>query len=142
MIDSITCPHCHLVQFLTVDKKCRRCRGALIPIAVPAEPEPLKQTPFFKDRPTFIPSEVGPHLKATYEYWLPIVMLWQRLKGERSQAQIARSLGSYARRTWLSRMENGEITPTPTSLAHISQALGVPMSRLLKMCEYLMTGVA
>ncbi len=102
------CSRCHLVQYRTALQRCRRC---YLPLFVPAAaPPPVAAA--VPDRPNVA---IG-------------VKCWRRLRGL-TQKQLA--VASQLPRTYISRIENGRITPGLVTLERVAGALSVTLPILL-----------
>jgi DNA-binding XRE family transcriptional regulator len=120
----LSCPHCSLRQYMTVDGKCRRCRKPF----VEAEPKgELVAKP-----------EVAPEVKvscADLEHAFAAVMKLCRHSIEYSQSQLARKVG--CTRPFISRLESGNNLPALVTLFKIASALGTTPHMILVMVENL-----
>jgi len=132
---TLRCGHCHLNQFVPSDRKCRRCRCPLDP-PVDIVPVTVTATAPAPDPEPLIPVAVCPMFH-TLEQSLPVVLLWLRLRAGMSQREFASALGRGSR-TYASKIENGRTLPTVRSLIGIAGALGVPVQKIVMMCEGLM----
>ena len=70
---------------------------------------------------------------SSYEWWMPIVLTYLRISQGISQPKIGP-------RTYISRLENQPMCPETYNLPRIADALITPLPKILKMCEFLMTG--
>src|SRR5262245_15127397 len=113
----VRCDHCHLVQFLTTNHLCRRCRASLDQ----EEPEPIAVEP----QPTAAPTNGNGH--AHRQVATAIRLLRQR--NGMSQRQLA--LRMQVPRTYVSKIENEKATPTLSSLERLARALEVTVPELL-----------
>jgi len=129
---TLSCPHCDLVQFMTVSGSCRRCHGALaerppetaaVNAAVVISAPEAHQT---GHKPKPLPLNVA----------LPVVLCWLRLRHGWSQKRLAVEIG--VPRTYVSRIENGAASATCVSLERIAAGLGVSLAKVFLMCEELM----
>jgi transcriptional regulator with XRE-family HTH domain len=115
----VRCDHCHLVQFLTQNHCCRRCRQSLDP-----EPEPVVAQAESAPLPTTNGNGNGhAHLQVAFA----IRNLRQRFG--MSQRQLA--LRMKVPRTYVSKIENEKATPTLSSLERLAHALEVSVCDLL-----------
>src|SRR5919201_5602942 len=113
----VRCEHCHLVQFLTTNHLCRRCRASLDP----EEPEAVAAEP----QVTAPPANGNGHTHL--QVALAIRVLRQR--NGLSQRQLA--LRMQVPRTYVSKIENEKATPTLSSLERLARALEVSVPDLL-----------
>src|SRR5689334_13558451 len=113
----VRCDHCHLVQFLTTNHFCRRCRQSLDP-----EPEPILATPEIS-APAPTNGNGHSHLQVAHA----IRVLRHRFG--MSQRQLAMRM--QVPRTYVSKIENEKATPTLSSLARLARALEVKVPDLL-----------
>jgi transcriptional regulator with XRE-family HTH domain len=108
---SLRCPHCRLVQFVTLSGECRKCHKPLQPPAdelpaTPSEPAAVAAKPLD-----------------------PVALLPKRIRGLRdlrgwSQSQLAARMD--VPRTHISKLENGKASPSLRSIARLGAALDVP----------------
>lgn len=101
--ETLRCKHCELMQFKTKAEICRRCfKPYQDPVT--AQPEPVKPAPKFD--------------------WGFCIRLVRQAKGM-SQLDLSRALGLTSPRTWISKIERGQIEcPTLESLERLAVALG------------------
>jgi DNA-binding XRE family transcriptional regulator len=130
--DTVRCYQCKLVQYIPVDRNCRRCHH-------PLDPPPIQfpiAVPTIKPIPT--PRSVAHHqqLFINIDRALPVVMFWLRVRKGLSQNQLAAIL--HVPRTYLSKIESGASLPTVESIVKIGGALGVDIRMVMKSCEMLM----
>jgi transcriptional regulator with XRE-family HTH domain len=119
----IRCKTCGLVQYPTRTGNCRRCLH--LPLTVerliqPAEPKIILDD----DRQLF---EKSANLRAVENIGQRIRQL--RKSHRMSQCQL--HTRSCVSRSWLSRIESGQMTPSLGTLEKLSEALGVSMNRFL-----------
>ena len=112
----VRCDHCHLVQFLTTNHFCRRCRASLDP----EEPEAVAV-----EAQVAVPTNGNGH--AHLQVATAIRAL--RLRSGLSQRQLA--LRMQVPRTYVSKIENEKATPTLSSLERLARALEVTVPDLL-----------
>jgi transcriptional regulator with XRE-family HTH domain len=112
----VRCDHCHLVQFLTTNHSCRRCRASLDP----EEPEAVAV-----EAQVAVPTNGNGH--AHLQVATAIRAL--RLRSGLSQRQLA--LRMQVPRTYVSKIENEKATPTLSSLERLARALEVTVPDLL-----------
>src|SRR5919109_2844054 len=113
----VRCDHCHLVQFLTTNHLCRRCKASLDQ----EEPEPIAAEPEASVPPT------NGNGHAPLQVATAIRLLRQR--NGMSQRQLA--LRMQVPRTYVSKIENEKATPTLSSLERLARALEVTVPELL-----------
>lgn len=113
----VRCDHCHLVQFLTQNHCCRRCRQSLDP-----EPEPI---PVVAEPMTQAPSNGNGHSHLQVAHAIRTL----RTRFGMSQRQLA--LRMQVPRTYVSKIENEKATPTLSSLERLARALEVSVCDLL-----------
>lgn len=101
------CPRCRLVQYRTAQNRCRKCYLPLVVLV--AAPPPQPEAP---QRPNVAGGVKG----------------WRRLRGL-TQKQLA--VASHLPRTYISRIENGRITPGLVTLERVAMALHVTLPSLL-----------
>lgn len=134
------CSHCKLVQFVSTDKKCRRCHAEIgikanpvvVVLSVPEPPKPVEKDPVGKCR--------------TYDYWIPVVLLYLRLRSGQSQRQVAEKMRGV--RTYISKVESGIATPQlagggrkdAAGLPRLCKGLNVPIYTVVRMTEFLVEG--
>ncbi len=112
----VRCDHCNLVQFLTNNHLCRRCKTSL-----DEEPEPVAVLAVqVSHAPTPISSNQIPVAMA-------IRML--RTRAGLSQRQLAQRMN--VPRTYVSKIENEKACPTLSSLQRLATALHVRIPDLL-----------
>jgi DNA-binding XRE family transcriptional regulator len=133
--DTVRCYQCKLVQYIPVDRNCRRCHH-------PLDPPPI-QFPITVPTIKPIPTPCTPRSSASHQQLfinidraLPVVMFWLRVRRGLSQNQLAAIL--HVPRTYLSKIESGASLPTVESVIKISGALGVDIRMVMKSVEILM----
>src|SRR6201987_2342243 len=112
----VRCDHCLLVQFRTTNDLCRRCHASLDE----EEPEIVVPAPMPAAAP--LPSGRG-HLN------LAASIRSLRLRNGLSQRQLATRMS--VPRTYVSKIENEQATPTLSSLERLARALEVTVPDLL-----------
>ncbi len=118
----IRCKTCGLVQYRTRTGNCRRCVRALpqrleflIPPPAPPEEEAAEPTPEkFVNQATV--ENIGQRIR--------------QLRESRSMTQSQLQSRSKVSRSYLSRIESGQMTPSLGTLEKISEALNVGLNRL------------
>ena len=113
----VRCDRCHLVQFRTTNKLCRKCRTSLDA----DEPEPVVAVPVPQPAPTN--GNGHAHLQIAF------AIRSLRQKTGLSQRQLA--LRMQVPRTYVSKIENEKATPTLSSLERLARALEVTVPDLL-----------
>src|SRR5277367_6054955 len=113
----IRCKTCGLVQYRTRTGKCRRCVRALpqrLEFLIPP-PEPLEETTSekFANRETV--ENIGQRIR--------------QLRESRAMTQSQLQSRSKVSRSYLSRIESGQMTPSLGTLEKISEALNVGLNR-------------
>jgi len=120
--DVIRCITCGMVQYRTRNGNCRRCLHVLTPkvefLIPPSEPQELPAD----DRQLF---EKWPNHETVENIGQRIRQLRELRRMTQSQLQ-ARSRVS---RSYLSRIESGQMTPSLGTLEKLSEALGVGLNR-------------
>jgi transcriptional regulator with XRE-family HTH domain len=117
----IRCKTCGLVQYRTRTDNCRRCVRALparmeylIPQEVPQEQVPAETiSPKFANQETV--ENIGQRIR--------------QLRESRSMTQSQLQSRSKVSRSYLSRIESGQMTPSLGTLEKISEALNVGLNR-------------
>jgi transcriptional regulator with XRE-family HTH domain len=120
--DVIRCITCGMVQYRTRNGNCRRCLGLLAPRVQLLIPPPAVQELKGDDRQPF---EKWPNCEIVENIGLRIRQL-RELKGL-TQSQLEAL--SRVSRSHLSRIENGQMTPSLGTLEKISEALDVGLNR-------------
>lgn len=118
----LRCKVCGLVQYRTRMGNCRRCLRLLPPrmsfvIPTPAEPDSAS---LLADSPPNCPN------RATVEN---IGQRVRQLRESRGMTQSQLQSRSRVSRSYLSRIESGQMTPSLGTLEKISEALGVGLNR-------------
>src|ERR1700683_4297030 len=118
----IRCQVCGLVQYRTRTGNCRRCLRLLPPVVTFVIPTPS---------PTDLPGDD----RQLFENWPnreTVENIGQRirqLRESRGMTQSQLQARSRVSRSYLSRIESGQMTPSLGTLEKISEALGVGLSR-------------
>jgi transcriptional regulator with XRE-family HTH domain len=121
--DVIRCKACGLVQYRTKNDVCRRCLHMLPPkveFLVPPPPKP--QDLPGDDRQLF---EKWPNQETVENIGQRI----RQLRESRGMTQSQLQARSRVSRSYLSRIESGQMTPSLGTLEKISEALGVGLNR-------------
>src|SRR5919198_3801525 len=113
----VRCDHCHLVQFLTTNHLCRRCRTSLDP----EEPEPVVAEPQVS----------APPANGNGHAHLQVAMAIRVLRQRNGLSQRQLALRMQVPRTYVSKIENEKATPTLSSLERLARALEVSVPDLL-----------
>ena len=120
--DVIRCKTCGLVQYRTRTGNCRRCLRLLPPkvefLIPPPEPQELPGD----DRQLF---EKWPNRETVENIGQRI----RQLRESRGMTQSQLQARSRVSRSYLSRIESGQMTPSLGTLEKISEALGVGLNR-------------
>ena len=119
----VRCKTCGMVQYRTRNGECRRCLRLLPPkleflLAATAPPQDLPGD----DRQLF---EAWPNRDTVENIGQRI----RQLRESRSMTQSQLQARSRVSRSYLSRIESGQMTPSLGTLEKISEALGVGLSR-------------
>lgn len=118
----IRCKSCGLVQYRTRTGNCRRCLHLLPPkVEMLAPPPPPQELPG-DDRQLF---EGWPNQETVENIGHRI----RQLRESRGMTQSQLQARSRVSRSYLSRIESGQMTPSLGTLEKISEALGVGMNR-------------
>ena len=120
--DVIRCITCGMVQYRTRNGNCRRCLHLLTPKVEFRIPPPETQELPGDDRQPF---EKWPNRETVENIGQRIRQLRESRRMTQSQLQ-ARSLVS---RSYLSRIESGQMTPSLGTLEKLSEALGIGLTR-------------
>lgn len=117
----IRCKTCGLVQYRTRTGNCRRCVRALpqrLEFLIPSPP-PVEETD----------AEVTSEKWANQETVENIGQRIRQLRESRGMTQSQLQSRSKVSRSYLSRIESGQMTPSLGTLEKISEALGVGLNR-------------
>lgn len=118
----VRCKVCGLVQYLTKSGNCRRCLRALPPkIELMMPPPPPQELPG-DDRQLF---EQWPNRETVENIGQRI----RQLRESRGMTQSQLQARSRVSRSYLSRIESGQMTPSLGTLEKIAEALGVGLNR-------------
>lgn len=118
----IRCKSCGLVQYRTRTGNCRRCLHLLPPKVEMLVPPPPPQELPGDDRQLF---EGWPNQETVENIGHRI----RHLRESRGMTQSQLQARSRVSRSYLSRIESGQMTPSLGTLEKISEALGVGMNR-------------
>ena len=120
--DVIRCITCGMVQYRTRNGNCRRCLHLLTPkvefLIPPPEPQELPgdDRQLFQKRPN----------RETVEN---IGQCIRQLRESRGMMQSQLQARSHVSRSYLSRIESGQMTPSLGTLEKLSEALGIGLTR-------------
>jgi transcriptional regulator with XRE-family HTH domain/ribosomal protein S14 len=118
----VRCRVCGLVQYLTKSGNCRRCLRVLPPkIELMVPPPPMQELPG-DDRQLF---EHWPNRETVENIGQRI----RQLRESRGMTQSQLQARSRVSRSYLSRIESGQMTPSLGTLEKIAEALGVGLNR-------------
>jgi transcriptional regulator with XRE-family HTH domain len=120
--DVIRCKACGLVQYRTKNDICRRCVRMLPPKTEFLIPPPVAQEMPGDDRQLF---EKWPNRETVENIGQRI----RQLRESRGMTQSQLQARSRVSRSYLSRIESGQMTPSLGTLEKISEALGVGLNR-------------
>jgi transcriptional regulator with XRE-family HTH domain len=118
----IRCKVCGLVQYRTRAGNCRRCIRLLPPKVEFLIPPPVPQELPGEDRQLF---EKWPNRETVENIGQRI----RQLRESRGMTQSQLQARSRVSRSYLSRIESGQMTPSLGTLEKISEALGVGLNR-------------
>jgi transcriptional regulator with XRE-family HTH domain len=118
----IRCKLCGLVQYRTRTSNCRRCLRLLPPKVEFLIPPPVQQELPGDDRQLF---EKWPNRDTVENIGQRI----RQLRESRGMTQSQLQARSRVSRSYLSRIESGQMTPSLGTLEKISEALGVGLNR-------------
>ena len=120
--DVIRCITCGMVQYRTRNGNCRRCLHLLAPKVAFLIPPPALQEPLGDDRQPF---EKWPNRETVENIGQRI----RQLRESRGMTQSRLQAHSRVSRSYLSRIESGQMTPSIGTLEKISEAFGVGLNR-------------
>jgi transcriptional regulator with XRE-family HTH domain len=120
--DVVRCKVCGLVQYRTRAGNCRRCVRLLPPKVEFLVPPPPPQELPGDDRQLF---ETWPNRETVENIGQRI----RQLRESRGMTQSQLQARSRVSRSYLSRIESGQMTPSLGTLEKISEALGVGLNR-------------
>ena len=120
--DVIRCITCGMVQFRTRSGNCRRCLHLLTPKVEFFIPPPEPQELPGDDRQLF---EKWPNCEMVENIGQRI----RQLRESRGMTQTQLKTCSGVSRSYLSRLESGQMTPSLGTLEKLSEALGVGLNR-------------
>jgi transcriptional regulator with XRE-family HTH domain len=118
----IRCQVCGLVQYRTRTGNCRRCLRLLPPMVTFVIPTPSPQDLPGDDRQLF---ENWPNRETVENIGQRI----RQLRESRGMTQSQLQARSRVSRSYLSRIESGQMTPSLGTLEKIAEALGVGLNR-------------
>lgn len=122
----VTCDHCNLVQFRTTTSACRRCYK---PVSSPKEAEKTPALPTMV-APKTPPPPVG---KTRFVGCLGKLLRSIRTHHKLSQGELAKRF--YTSRSYVTRIEAGNLVPSFFSLERYACALGTKASSLAALTE-------
>ena len=117
----IRCSGCKLVQFVSMNKVCVRCKKSYIPAPPLDAPQPIK-----------------PLSVQTYTFWTPVLMTALRIEKGMSQADVARTWGGS--KTFVSAYEMGKRNIDMSSVMRFVAAIAMKPAKFVRMTEFLVTG--
>jgi transcriptional regulator with XRE-family HTH domain len=120
--DVIRCVTCGMVQYRTRNGNCRRCLHLLAPKLLFLVPPPTVQEPLGDDRQPF---EKWPNREMVENIGQRI----RHLRESREMTQSQLQTRSRVSRSYLSRIESGQMTPSLGTLEKLSEALYVGLNR-------------
>lgn len=121
----IRCKICGLVQYCTRVGNCRRCLRVLLPkVEFLIPPPELQELPDDDQQPF----EKSPNRKRVENIGQRIRQLHESCGMTQTQLQIRARVSH----SWLSRIENGQMTPSLGTLEKISKVLGVGLNQILR----------
>ena len=125
----IRCPHanCRLVQFVNTAKTCRRCKRAF---------EKPKPAPVAAVKVVVKPGNAGKVMDV--DFWLAFAFHDERRRKELTMQQVADRMGVC--RSYLTKIEHGQVAPTIKSIFSICNALEVDTAYLIRRVEFLTFG--
>lgn len=126
MRDIVRCRHCELNQFMTTDKKCRRCKGELL--------DKIILVATVKEEPA--PKVVAQGAMSFGEAVCTSIKVMRDAFGF-SQLQLAERMG--CNRYWISRIENHRATPTLRILEKFAVAFSLTSCDIVTFAELLQT---
>jgi transcriptional regulator with XRE-family HTH domain len=118
----VRCQSCGLMQFRTKTGNCRRCLRALPPVVDAAAFPPAPQDLPGDERQLF---ENWPNRETVENIGLRI----RQLREARAMTQSQLQARSGVSRSYLSRIESGQMTPSLGTLEKIAESLGVGLNR-------------
>jgi transcriptional regulator with XRE-family HTH domain len=120
--DVIRCITCGMVQYRTRNGNCRRCLQLLTPKIEFLTPPPDLEGHLVDDRRPF---EKWPNRDTVENIGQRI----RQLRESRGMTQTQLHVCSRISRSYLSRIENGQMTPSLGTLEKISEAFGIGLNR-------------
>jgi transcriptional regulator with XRE-family HTH domain len=120
--DVIRCITCGMVQYRTRNGNCRRCLHLLVPKVEFLIPPPETEELLGDNRQPF---EKWPNRETVENIGQRI----RQLRESRGMTQSQLQARSRVSRSYLSRIESGQMTPSIGTLEKISEALGIGLSR-------------
>lgn len=114
----VRCRFCSLVQFVRTKETCLKCKASYS-VALFVVKAVVEETP---------PME-------KFNFWLGVIVNYLRVKAEFSQTDLAFDIGS--KKHYISRLENGFVSPGVRKLDQIASALGTDVSKVCMMTEFM-----
>ena len=114
--ETLRCPNCHLVQFRTKTDLCRRCQQFL-------------ETPLRSAHPYICPAAGIEPSPESLAQRIGAAIQFHRKQQRLSQQQLAKTMRTS--RSYISKLERGQLVPTLNTLHRAAQALGLKLADLL-----------
>jgi DNA-binding XRE family transcriptional regulator len=128
---TLRCPHCSLVQFVTSDRSCRRCHHPVDPEIESHESAPVPA-------PLPFSHPVNVQVLFNFELSIPVVIYWLRTRQGITQQQLADRMSTV--RQTVCKWEAGKRVPEVEGIVMLANGLGVSAAMLMRYCEYLQNG--
>ena len=135
----VRCARCRLIQFQTVSQLCRRCCHSLAAGPRPDQeaslpkPTPIRGSAVLADQPVTDDGSGRSRWRSGEELAIGRRLRQVRQQQHLTQQMVATMVG--VPRTYLSRIENGRLTPGPAMLIRIATAMSVDVVSLLLLEE-------
>jgi ribosome-binding protein aMBF1 (putative translation factor) len=133
----IRCPHCSLVQFMTANGDCRKCRESLTVKELPVAAETVQETvqiAAYGRKPTRTAHIHGRQYDIGVAVWLLRKSLGMTAQTVSGRMGVARS--------YISKVENDRVVPTPEMIKRLAEALGIPTQGLVEIAGHVRNGRA
>lgn len=133
----VRCPHCSLVQFMTANGDCRKCRESLTVKELPVAAETTQDiVPIaaYGRKPTRIAHIHGRQYDIGVAVWLLRKSLGMTAQNVAARMGVAR--------TYISKVENDRVAPTPELIKRLAEALGIPTQGLVEIAGHVRNGRA